>query len=64
MKELPKEKHLRSFIGKFLNNFSLRTTGIAKAQLLKDLKSPIDEVKLAKNGTIKLQSSRDFLREL
>jgi hypothetical protein len=36
----------------------------SKAQFLKDLKGSIDEVALAKQGKIKLQSARDFLNEL
>lgn len=36
----------------------------AKAKLLIELKGSIDEINLAKNGKIKLQSAKDFLNEL
>lgn len=35
-----------------------------KAKFLKELKSSIEEVALAKERSIKLQSARDFLNEL
>ncbi len=36
----------------------------AKAKFLKELKKSAEEVTLAKQGKIKLQSARDFLNEL
>lgn len=35
-----------------------------KAQFLKELKGSVEEVILAKQGKLKLQSAKDFLREL
>ena len=36
----------------------------AKAQLIHEIKEAVEEVKLAKQGRIKLQSAKEFLREL
>ena len=55
------------FIVELLNNFSfVKTQSLtpAKAKFLKELKDSVDEVRLAKEGKLKLQSARDFLNEL
>lgn len=55
------------FILELLKNFSFvktETISPQKAQFLKELKGSVEEVKLAKQGKIKLQSARDFLNEL
>ena len=55
------------FILELLKNFSfVETESItpSKAQILKELKGSVNEVALAKEGKIKLQSARDFLNEL
>jgi len=56
-----------SFFMEVLKNFSfVKTTQLteAKAEFLDDLKSSVDEVKLAKEGEIQLQSAKDLLNEL
>jgi hypothetical protein len=55
------------FMIELLKNFSfVKTEPLTptKAEFLKDLKGSIEEVILAKQGKIKLQSARDFLNEL
>ena len=55
------------FMIELLKNFSfVKTEPLTptKAQFLKDLKGSVEEVILAKQGKIKLQSARDFLNEL
>lgn len=55
------------FIIELLKNFSfVKTEQItpSKAQFLKELKGSVEEVTLARQGKIKLQSARDFLNEL
>lgn len=55
------------FILELLKNFSFvktETISPQKAQFLKELKGSVEEVQLAKQGKIKLQSARDFLNEL
>lgn len=55
------------FILELLKNFSFvktETISPQKARFLKELKGSVEEVKLAKQGKIKLQSARDFLNEL
>lgn len=55
------------FVIELLKNFAfVKAESITpkKAQFLKDLKGSIEEVTLAKQGKIKLQSARDFLNEL
>jgi len=50
-----------------LKNFSfVKATALtdSKAEFLQEFKEAVDEVKLAKEGKIKLQSARDFLNEL
>ncbi|GAB4037700.1 hypothetical protein [Spirosoma gilvum] len=37
---------------------------LTKEQLLADVKEALEEVKLYKQGKVKLQSARDFLKEL
>ena len=56
-----------AFFMEMLKNFSfVKTTQLteAKADLLKDLKDSVDEIRLAKQGKIKLQSAKDLLDEL
>lgn len=56
-----------AFFIEMLKNFSfVQVTKLteAKAEALKEFKEAVDEVKLAKEGKIKLQSARDFLNEL
>ena len=55
------------FIIELRRNFSfVKTEQLTptKAQFLRDLKGSVEEVTLAKQGKIKLQSARDFLHEL
>ena len=55
------------FFMEVLRNFSfVKATPLTenKAEFLKDLKEATEEVKLAKQGKIKLQSAKDFLNEL
>ena len=55
------------FIIELLRNFSFvktETLTPSKAQFLKDLKGSVEEITLAQEGKIKLQSARDFLNEL
>lgn len=55
------------FMIELLKNFSFvkaEKLTPSKAEFLKELKGSVDEVKLAKEGKIKLQSARDFLNEL
>jgi len=55
------------FVMELLNNFPFvkaESLTPAKAKLMKDLKKSAEEVSLAKEGKIKLQSARDFLNEL
>lgn len=57
-----------AFLMELLQNFSFvnKTTQLteAKAELFKDLKESIEEIKLAKQGKIKLNSAKDLLNEL
>jgi hypothetical protein len=56
-----------AFFMEMLKNFSFvkaTTLSESKAEFLQDFKEAVDEVKLAKEGKIKLQSARDFLNEL
>lgn len=56
-----------AFFMEMLKNFSFvkaTTLTESKADLLEEFKEAVDEVKLAKQGKIKLQSARDFLNEL
>ena len=56
-----------AFILELLKNFSFvkaHHLTPTKAEFLKELKGSVDEVILAKQGKIKLQSARDFLNEL
>jgi hypothetical protein len=56
-----------AFFMEMIKNFSfVKTTQLteAKAGFLKDLKDSVDEVKLAKQGKIKLQSAKELLNEL
>ena len=49
-----------------LKNFSFvkaTTLTNSKAEFLQEFKEAVDEVKMAKEGKIKLQSARDFLDE-
>ncbi len=55
------------FFMEVLRNFSfVKATHLTenKAELLKDLKEATEEIKLAKQGKIKIQSAKDFLNEL
>ncbi len=55
------------FMIELLKNFSFvkaEKLTPSKAQLLSDLKGAAEEVALAKQGKIKLQSARDLLDEL
>ncbi len=55
------------FMIELLKNFSFvkaETLTPSKAQFLKELRGSVEEVTLAKQGKIKLQSARDFLNEL
>jgi hypothetical protein len=55
------------FIIELLKNFSFvkaQTISPTKAQFLKELKGSVEEVTLAKQGKVKLQSARDFLNEI
>jgi hypothetical protein len=55
------------FIIELLKNFSFvktETLTPAKAAFLKDLKGSVEEVTLARQGKIKLQSARSFINEL
>ncbi|MEP7171802.1 MAG: hypothetical protein ABI855_20680 [Bacteroidota bacterium] len=55
------------FVMELLKNFSfVKTQNLTptKAQFLQELKEAVEEVTLAKQGKIKLQSARDFLNEL
>ncbi len=56
-----------AFFMEMLKNFSFvkaTTLTESKAEFLQEFKEAVDEVKLAKEGKIKLQSARDFLNEL
>lgn len=56
-----------AFFMEMLQNFSFvkaTTLTESKAEFIKEFKEAVDEVKLAKQGKIKLQSARDFLNEL
>ncbi len=56
-----------AFFMEVLKNFSfVKATPITehKADFLKDLKEAVEEVKLAKQGKIKLQSAKEFIDEL
>lgn len=56
-----------AFFMEMLQNFSFvkaTTLTESKAEALKEFKEAVDEVKLAKEGKIKLPSARDFLNEL
>jgi len=56
-----------AFFMEMLKNFSfVKATKLTnpKAEFLEEFKEAIDEVKLAKEGKIKLQSARDFLHEI
>lgn len=56
-----------AFFMEMLKNFSFvkaTTLTKSKAELLTEFKEAVDEVKLAKEGKITLQSSRDFLNEI
>ena len=56
-----------AFFMEVLKNFSfVKAMPITenKAEFLKDLKEAIEEVKLAKQGKIKLQSAKEFIDEL
>ncbi|MDH5602555.1 MAG: hypothetical protein OEY51_01380 [Cyclobacteriaceae bacterium] len=56
-----------AFFMEMLKNFSFvkaTTLTNSKAEFLQEFKEAVDEVKLAKEGKIKLQSARDFLDEL
>ena len=56
-----------TFFMELLNNFSyVKTTPLTtnNAEILKDLKEAVDEVKLHKQGKIKLKSMDEFLNEL
>ncbi len=55
------------FVLELLKNFSFvkaEKLTPAKAEFLRDLKGAVEEVTLAKQGKIKLQSAKDFLDEL
>lgn len=55
------------FMMELLSSFSFvkaEKLSPAKAQFLKELKASAEEVVLAKEGKIQLQSARDFLNEL
>lgn len=55
------------FLLEVLRNFSfVKATPISeeKAKIISDLKEAVDEVKLAKEGKIQLQSAEDFLNEI
>lgn len=55
------------FFMEVLKNFSYvkaKPISEAKGQLIEDIREAAREVKLAKEGKIKLQSAKDFLREL
>jgi len=55
------------FLLELLQNFSFvktETLTPSKAQFLQELKGSVQEVTLAKQGKIELQSARDFLNEL
>jgi len=56
-----------AFFLEMLQNFSfVKTTKLtdSKAEFLQEFKEAVNEVKLAKEGKINLQSARDFLHEL
>ncbi len=56
-----------AFIVELLQNFSfVKTKPLtpSKAQLLEEIKGSVDEVILAREGKVKLQSARSFLDEL
>ncbi len=56
-----------AFFLEMLKNFSFvkaTTLSEPKAEFLQEFKEAVEEVKLAKQGKIKLQSARDFLDEL
>ncbi len=56
-----------AFFMELLKNFSfVKATPMTgtKAEFLKDLKDSVEEVKLAKQGKVKLQSAKEFLNEL
>lgn len=56
-----------SFFIEVLKNFSfVKTTQLteSKAEFLDDLKNSVDEIKLAKEGEIELQSAKDLINEL
>jgi hypothetical protein len=56
-----------AFFLEVLKNFSfVKAEPITpvKAQFLKELAGAVDEVKQAKKGKVKLQSAKDFLKEL
>ena len=55
------------FVMELLNNLSFaktETISPKKERFLKELKKSVNEVNLAKQGKIKLQSAKDFLNEL
>ena len=55
------------FVMELLKNFSFvkaESLTPSKAQFLRELKGSVEEVSLAKQGKVKLQSARDFLNEL
>ncbi|MHB8259842.1 MAG: hypothetical protein ACYDCN_08275 [Bacteroidia bacterium] len=56
-----------AFFMELLKSFSYvkaQTLTPEKAQFLKELKGSIEEVTLAKQGKLKLQSAKEFLHEL
>ena len=56
-----------AFFMEILKNFSfVKATKLteSKAEFLEEFKEAVDEVKLAKQGKIELQSAREFLNEL
>lgn len=56
-----------AFFVEVLKNFSfVKATPISenKAEFLKDLKESVEEVRLAKQGKIKLQTAKEFIDEL
>ncbi len=56
-----------AFFMELIKNFAfVKATPIsaAKAEFLKDFKDSVEEVKLAKQGEVELQSAKDFLDEL
>jgi hypothetical protein len=55
------------FVMELLNNLSFvkaEAISVKKAQFIKELKSAVDEIELAKQGKVKLKSAKELFNEL